>query len=136
MKSAKYWLCNAFELDTIRYPTSHLYFLSIHTRLNAKNNNNQKKEKQVRSGIFHDEALHCHCIGWVCNTCKYRILHGGEKTSILSALTLEIFSLPHEHKIHIFEPTSNVLFTEQIKNTEANRKHKPYVNCSLAAGIY
>jgi len=30
-----YWLCNAFEWCNIGYPTSHLYFLAIHTSLLA-----------------------------------------------------------------------------------------------------
>ena len=53
--AAMYWLCNAFELDMTKYPTSHLYFLSMPTSLYASVDTNKI---QVKSGIFDLEAFH------------------------------------------------------------------------------
>ena len=65
-KCTYYLSRNAFEWYTVKYPSSHLYFLVlIHTSLKASE---YTKKIQVMSGIYHSYTTKKGCITIFCYT--------------------------------------------------------------------
>lgn len=54
----KDWLCNAFELYAMKYPTSHLYLLGMQASINVGVKENTS-EKRVFQGIPRETVAEC-----------------------------------------------------------------------------